>query len=73
MLEILEGGKGFLISDFPNFKLINHHALSLSTPRSPSSLSFLIARYLTALLSWHYVKKTQWMLGMVIMPDNGDD
>ena len=56
MLEILEGGKGFLISDFPKFKLINHHALSLSTPRSHSSLSFLIAIYLSARLSWHYVK-----------------
>lgn len=73
MLEILEGGKGFLISDFPKFKLINHHALSLSTPRSHSSLSFLIAIYLSARLSWHYVKKTQCMLVMVIMPDNGDD
>ena len=73
MFEILEGGIGFLISDFPNFKLINHHALSLSTPRSHSSLSFLIAIYLSARLSWHYVKKTQWMLVMVIMPDNGDD
>lgn len=73
MLEILEGGKGFLISDFPNFKLINHHALSLSFPRSHSSLSFLTAIYLSARLSWHYVKKTQWMSVMVIMPDNGDD
>ena len=73
MLEILEGGIGFLISDFPNFKLINHHALSLSTARSHSSLSFLIAIYLSARLSWHYEKKTQWILVMVIMLDNGDD